>query len=100
MASLENMGSWRALDTLPPTQMEMPSFSGSAMVMEGHTVKQLPQNMHCSSMTWTVCLPSTVAGRMAPVGQAATVLGISQVLGSVRSDEHTSELQSPPALVC
>src|SRR5512142_2837444 len=80
MASFENIGSCRAFDTLPPTQIEMPSFSGSAMVMAGHTVKQLPQNMHCSSMTWIDCLPSTVAGRTAPVGQAATVLGISHIL--------------------
>src|SRR5512143_450461 len=82
MASFENMGSWRAFETLPPTQIEMPSFSGSAMVMAGQTVKQLPQNMHCSSMTETDCLPSTIAGRTAPVGQAATVLGISQSLGT------------------
>src|SRR5574342_952066 len=82
MASFENMGSLRAFETLPPTQMEMPSFSASCMVMDGQTVKQLPQYMHCSSMTCTDGLPPTVAGRMAPVGQAATVLGISQVLGS------------------
>src|SRR3990172_1645707 len=85
IASLENIGSCRAFETLPPTQIEMPSFSGSAMVMDGQTVKQLPQNMHCSSMTWTDCLPLTVAGRMAPVGQAATVLGISHILGSFSS---------------
>src|SRR3990172_9837751 len=83
IASLENIGSCRAFETLPPTQIEMPSFSGSAIVMDGQTVKQLPQNMHCSSMTSTDCFPSTVAGRMAPVGQAATVLGISQGFPSV-----------------
>src|SRR5512142_1753900 len=79
MASFENIGSCRAFDTLPPTQIEMPSFSGSAIVMDGQTVKQLPQNMHCSSITEIDCLPSTIAGRTAPVGQAATVLGISHV---------------------
>src|SRR5512141_3383941 len=83
IASFENIGSCRAFEILPPTQIEMPSFSGSAIVIAGHTVKQLPQNMHCSSMTWTVCLPSTVAGRTAPVGHAATVLGISHIFGSL-----------------
>src|SRR5512134_1145241 len=82
MASFENIGSRRAFETLPPTQIEMPSFSGSAIVIDGQTVKQLPQNMHCSSITWTDCFPSTVAGLIAPVGHAATVLGISHCLGS------------------
>src|SRR4030067_3027410 len=82
MASFENMGSWRALLTLPPTQIERPSFSASASVIAGHTVKQLPQNMHCSSMISTVCFPSTIFGRMAPVGHEDTVVGISQIFGS------------------
>ena len=38
MASLENIGSVRAFDTLPPTQIEMPSFSGSAIGIAGQTV--------------------------------------------------------------
>ena len=38
--------------------------------------------MHCSSMTSTDGLPSTVAGRMAPVGQEAISVGTSQILGS------------------
>src|SRR5512138_3234014 len=82
IASFENIGSCRAFETLPPTQIEMPSFSGSAIVIDGQTVKQLPQNMHCSSITWIEGFPSTVAGRIAPVGHAATVLGISQVFAS------------------
>src|SRR5512144_3108269 len=98
IASLENIGSCRALETLPPTQIEMPSFSGSAMVIDGQTVKQLPQNMHCSSMTVTDCFPSTIAGRTAPVGQAATVLGASHcfitrswlILGGFRCTASTA----------
>jgi hypothetical protein len=31
IASLENMGALRALETFPPTQMEMPSLSASAI---------------------------------------------------------------------
>ena len=38
MASFENVGSVRALDTLPPTQIETPSLSGSLSGMAGHTV--------------------------------------------------------------
>ena len=37
--------------------------------------------MHCSSITSTDGLPSTVAGRMAPVGQDAISVGTSQILG-------------------
>jgi hypothetical protein len=37
MASLVNMGSRRAFDTLPPTQIDTPS-SGSFKVMDGQTV--------------------------------------------------------------
>src|ERR1017187_3870504 len=56
MASLENFGSLRALLTLPPTQTERPSFSGSFICIAAHTVKQLEQYMHCSSTTSTVRL--------------------------------------------
>jgi hypothetical protein len=38
--------------------------------------------MHCSSSTDTDALPSTVAGRIAPVGQEATSVGTSQIFGS------------------
>ena len=38
IASLVNLGAVRALLTLPPTQMEIPSFSGSFSGMAGHTV--------------------------------------------------------------
>src|ERR1035438_4929952 len=38
--------------------------------------------MHCYSTTSTVRLPSTTAGRMAPVGQEAIRVGISQALRS------------------
>src|ERR1039458_6206588 len=80
MANFENLGSLRALETLPPTQMERPSFSGSFICMAAQTVKQLEQYIHCSSITFTVRLPSTTAGRMAPVGQEAMRVGISQPL--------------------
>ncbi len=49
MASLENMGSERALETFPPTQIEMPSFKASAMGRAGQTEKQFAQNMQSSS---------------------------------------------------
>src|ERR1035437_9904542 len=78
MASFENFGSLRALLTLPPTQIERPSFSGSFICMAAHTVKQFEQYMHCSSTTSTVRLPSTTAGRMAPVGQEAMRVGRSE----------------------
>ena len=38
MASLVNFGAVRALLTLPPTQIEMPSFSGSFIGIAGQTV--------------------------------------------------------------
>ena len=38
MASLVNLGVVRALLTLPPTQMEIPSFSGSFNGIAGQTV--------------------------------------------------------------
>jgi len=38
MASLENIGALRALETLPPTQMESPSLSALLICMAGQTV--------------------------------------------------------------
>jgi hypothetical protein len=67
---------------LPPTQSEIPSFNGSAIGIAGHTVKQLAQNMHSSSITSIYLLPSTVAGRMAAVGQDAETFGISHIFAT------------------
>jgi hypothetical protein len=38
MASFENIGSCRALETLPPTQIEMPSVCGLLIFIAGQTV--------------------------------------------------------------
>ena len=83
MASLENIGSWRALDTLPPTQIEMPSRLGVVDLhrrADGVAVAAVHALRRPRSRP--TCLPSTVAGRMAPVGQEETRVGISQTLGS------------------
>ena len=58
IASRENRGALRALLTLPPTQIDSPSFSASAIGIAGQTLKQLPQYMQCSSITSTDCLPT------------------------------------------
>src|SRR5437762_7096479 len=44
-------------------------------------------------------VPLALAAGVATLVQAATGFGLSQILG-VRSEEHTSELQSPMYLVC
>jgi hypothetical protein len=38
IANFENIGLLRAFDTLPPTQIDIPSFSASLIGKAGHTV--------------------------------------------------------------
>src|SRR5438034_11786488 len=44
--------------------------------------------------------PATVAVLVFPIGRLVLVLGLDQVGGVERSEEHTSELQSHSDLVC
>ena len=74
------------LTTSQLSQVELGKNAASVWALliltAGQTVKQLPQYMHCGSSISTDLLPSTFAGRMAPVGHDETSVGISQTLGS------------------
>src|SRR3990172_2888768 len=93
IASRENIGWMRALDTLPPTKTATPSNSGLAMGSAGQTVKQLPQYMQRSSLM--VTLFSFGFGLMAAVGQEAIMVGISHCLAT-RSLSMTGGLRCTP----
>src|SRR3990172_2381730 len=93
IASRENMGAERALETFPPTKTATPSNSALAMGSAGQTVKQLPQYMHRSSLM--VTLFSRGFGLMAAVGQDAIRVGTSQIFDT-RSWSMTGGLRCTP----
>ena len=69
------------MDTFPPTQIDTPSLSGSAIVSAGQTVKQFAQYMHRFSRISTESFPFTFLGRIAASGHDATRFGISHTRG-------------------
>ena len=76
--SFWKVGLPRALEWLPPTQMDSLVWIGSLICMGGQGGKQAPQQMHFFSSTSREGLPLTMAGRMAATGQRATTEGRSQ----------------------
>ena len=83
IANLLNVGAVRALDTLPPTNTAIPSFSGSAIGRAGHTENQLPQYIHFSSLIVTDF--AFGFGLIAAFGQEAMMFGISQLCATSAS---------------